>query len=126
MAQLLWERPALAGAYNFGPEPGDAVAVREVVELARAAYGEGDVQYGDGGEGPHETAWLALQAAKARSVLGVSPTWTLVQAVMRTMIWYRMQHDGADARDLCHSDIADFEARSAAAEAPSAAVKLAG
>jgi CDP-glucose 4,6-dehydratase len=126
LAQLLWERPALAGAYNFGPDAGEAVGVREVVELARAAYGEGEVQYGDGSEGPHETAWLALQAAKARSVLGVSPTWTLVQAVMRTMIWYRMQRDGADARQLCESDISDFEARSTAAKVPVAAVKLAG
>jgi len=79
--------------------------------VPRAAYGEGEVQYGDGGEGPHETAWLALQAAKAQSVLGVSPTWTLAQAVMRTMIWYRMQRDGADARSLCDADISDFESR---------------
>jgi CDP-glucose 4,6-dehydratase len=125
LAQHLWERPALAGAYNFGPDPGEAVAVRELVELARAAYGEGEVHYGDGSEGPHETEWLALQTAKAASVLGVAPTWTLVQAVMRAMIWYRRQRDGADARELCLADIADFEARALAAEAPAAA-KLAG
>jgi CDP-glucose 4,6-dehydratase len=126
LAQRLWERPALAGSYNFGPDAGDAVAVREVVELARAAYGEGEVSYGTGDEGPHESAWLALDTAKVATVLGVAPTLTLVQAVKRTMAWYRAHKDGTQARQLCEADIADFEARSAAAEAPAAAVKLVG
>jgi CDP-glucose 4,6-dehydratase len=126
LAQLLWERPALAGAYNFGPDGDGAVAVRELVELARAAYGEGEVHYSDGGDGPHETDWLALEAAKAKSVLGFAPTWTLVQAVMRSMIWYRRQRDGADARQLCEADIADFEARAAAPAAAPTAARLAG
>jgi CDP-glucose 4,6-dehydratase len=124
LAQHLWERPALAGAYNFGPDAGGAVAVRDLVELARAAYGDGEVRYGSGDDGPHEAAWLALEAAKAESVLGVSPRWTLVDAVKRTMTWYRAQRDGGDARALCAADIADFETQ-AEAQAP-AASKLAG
>ena len=129
LAHRLWDRPALAGSYNFGPDTGEAVAVRDLVELARAAYGEGEVHYGDASEGPHESAWLALDIAKARNVLGVSPTLTLVQAVTRTMAWYRAHKDGADARRLCETDIADFETRAsslAAAETPTAAVKMAG
>jgi CDP-glucose 4,6-dehydratase len=129
LAQALWERPALAGAYNFGPDSGEAVAVRDLIELARAAYGEGEVRYSDASEGPHESAWLALDIAKARNVLGVSPTLTLVQAVTRTMAWYRAHKDGADARRLCEADIADFETRAsslAAAETPAAAVKMVG
>ena len=125
LAQKLWEQPALAGAYNFGPDSGEAVSVRDVVELARATFGEGEVRYGDGSEGPHETAWLGLDAAKAKSALGVAPVFTLVQAVKRTMAWYRAHHDGGDARQLCEMDIADFEARKAAAKTPAAA-KLAG
>jgi len=119
LAQRLWERPALAGGYNFGPGPNDAVAVRDVIELARAAYGEGEVHYGTGGEGPHEAAWLALDAAKAEDILGVTPRLTLVQAIQRTMAWYRAHAKGENARRLCDSDISDFEARtgqSAAAE----------
>jgi CDP-glucose 4,6-dehydratase len=126
LAQRLWGQPLLAGAYNFGPDGGEAVTVRDLVELACAAYGEGTVSYGDGSEGPHESAWLALDVAKAESVLGVSHTWTLVEAVKRTMGWYRAQGDGADARELCLADISDFEvcAREFAARAP--AVKKAG
>jgi CDP-glucose 4,6-dehydratase len=53
---------------------------------------------------------LALEAAKARIALGVRPLWPLAQAVQRTMAWYRAEHKGADARTLCHAEIAAYEA----------------
>jgi CDP-glucose 4,6-dehydratase len=126
LARKLWERPALAGAYNFGPDAGEAVAVRDLVELARAAYGEGEVYFGDGNDGPHEAAWLALDNAKARNVLGIAPKLTPVQAVQRTMAWYRAHKDGADARQLCQADIDNFEARMLPKAKPAAAKKQAG
>jgi CDP-glucose 4,6-dehydratase len=126
LAQQLWDRPALAGAYNFGPDVTGAAAVRDIVDLARASYGEGDVRYGDATKRPHESAWLALDVAKARRELGVSHRLTLVQAIRRTMAWYRAHSGGTDARQLCEADIADFEARGAAAAQPAAAVKRAG
>jgi CDP-glucose 4,6-dehydratase len=100
----------LAGAYNFGPVSSEATTVRELVELARVAYGGGEVRYGDGTEGPHEAGYLALDVAKARVGLGVKPHWTLAEAVPQTMTWYRAQHQGKDARTLCHSEIATYEA----------------
>jgi CDP-glucose 4,6-dehydratase len=109
LARKLWDQPGLAGAYNFGPVGGDAISVRALVELSRAAYGSGDVLYEDGAEGPHETAWLSLDIARARAELGVEPRWRLPEAVSRTMAWYKAQKAGTDARSLCESDIADYE-----------------
>ncbi|MBI3704224.1 MAG: CDP-glucose 4,6-dehydratase, partial [Rhizobiales bacterium] len=102
---------SLAGAYNFGPQTNDAVPVRELVELARAAYGAGEVHYGDGSEGPQEQAWLTLDVAKVEQALGVTPRMTLVQAITQTMAWYRAHQDGAAARQLCLADISDFDSR---------------
>ena len=110
LAELLWQQPALAGAYNFGPETHEAATVREVVQLAQSAYGTGQVAWGDGTQGPHEAGWLALEIAKARTALGVKPRWPLAESVRRTMHWYRELHSGADASSLCQSDIAAFEA----------------
>lgn len=121
LARRLWEQPALAGCYNFGPETGNTATVRELVELARRAFGAGDVRYGDGSEGPHESGWLALEIAKARTTLGVTPTLTLAQAVNQTMAWYRAHAAGADARQLCQADIADFEKRLAGRPAAASA-----
>jgi CDP-glucose 4,6-dehydratase len=112
LAERLWARPDLAGPYNFGPDTREEASVRLVVELARQAYGKGEVTWGGGQEGPHETGWLALETAKARHVLGIAPRWQLGKAVERTLTWYREERDGQSARDLCLRDIADFEAGS--------------
>lgn len=110
LAQKIWEQPELAGAYNFGPETSSAISVRELVELARTAYGSGKVIYGDGFGGPHEAGWLSLEIAKARQLLGIRPKWAVSEAVGRTMKWYRAQHGRTDARSLCDAEIAAYEA----------------
>lgn len=110
LAEKLWESPELAGAYNFGPETSEAATVREVVELAQSAYGRGEVLWGNGSEGPHEAGWLALEIAKARTVLGVTPRWRLTESVNHTMDWYRRLIAGEDAKALCLKDIEAYEA----------------
>jgi CDP-glucose 4,6-dehydratase len=111
LAQRLWDGAAPSGAYNFGPEPHAAAPVRRVVEIARAAWGhDAAVTWGPGDAGPHETALLALETAKARAVLGVAPRWSLQEAVARSIAWYRRQRAGEDAWGLCEADIAAFEA----------------
>ena len=117
LAEKLWHHPDLAGAYNFGPHTHEAATVREVVELARKAYGKGDVLYGDGSAGPHEAGWLALETAKARVVLDVQPRWELAETVARTLAWYRAQQAGADARELCLAEIEQYYGAKEAREA---------
>jgi len=106
LAEKLWQQPEIAGAFNFGPPSDEAATVREVVELARGAYGKGEVRYQKGSEGPHEASWLGLDVSKARTLLGVRPRSMLASAVDRTMTWYRRLAEGADARALCLADIA--------------------
>lgn len=110
LAQKLFDQPALAGAYNFGPQTDQAATVRDVAELACSAYGSGATSYENISKGQYEAGWLALEVAKARVALGVAPNWTLTEAVNRTMAWYRAQHEGADARALCETEIAAYEA----------------
>lgn len=105
LAEKLWHHPELAGAYNFGPHTHEAATVREVVELARQAYGTGEVYFGDGSTGPQEAGWLALETAKTRVALGIKPKWALAETVTRSMNWYRSQHEGEDARALCEAEI---------------------
>ena len=111
LAQKLWHVPELAGAYNFGPNTYEAATVREVIELARSTFGCGDVIYGDGNTGPHEAGWLALETAKARETLNIIAKWPLAETVKRTMVWYRAQKQGVDARSLCDAEITSYEAQ---------------
>lgn len=114
LAEQLWQRPELAGAYNFGPYSHEAATVRQVVELAQQAYGaeQAAVRYGDGSKGPHEAGWLALETAKARSLLSVQPCWGLTESVARTINWYRAQAGGGNARVLCQSEIEQYMGKS--------------
>lgn len=114
LAEVLWEQPQLAGAYNFGPATDTAASVKKVIELASSPEEYCTVCYEVGGDAPvlHEANWLALETAKARSVLGVQPRWALSEVVSRTMAWYRAQQRGADAQTLCLADIDGYEAMS--------------
>jgi CDP-glucose 4,6-dehydratase len=109
LAERLWQEPASAGAYNFGPHTHEAATVRDVITLARTAYGGGDIIWGDGNESPREAGWLCLEIAKARHRLAIQPRWSLLGAVERTLHWYRRQTQGEPARDLCEADIDAFE-----------------
>jgi CDP-glucose 4,6-dehydratase len=116
LAERLWNEPDLAAPYNFGPATDEAASVRKVVTLAQSAYGRGEIEWGEGVEGPHETSWLSLEIAKARSTLGVQPRWALAQAVEHTMDWYRRQNEGLDARSACEADIDAYESQAPSGE----------
>ena len=110
LAQKLWTQPDLAGAYNFGPATTEAATVRDVVEIARLAYGVGEVQYRDNAGGPFEASRLALEITKAGDTLGFTPKWALRNAILRTMSWYKKREANIDARTLCEADISAYEA----------------
>jgi CDP-glucose 4,6-dehydratase len=110
LAERLWRDPKLADAYNFGPYTHNAATVRQVITLAREAYGAGEIIWGDVTEGPHEAGWLTLETAKARHLLGVVPHWDLRTSVVHALNWYQFQAHGESARSLCDADINTFEA----------------
>src|SRR6476660_5197428 len=93
LAETLWQSPALANAYNFGPRTDEAASVGAVIALARDAYGVGEWTADAEEGGPHEAGRLALEVARARAELGVAARWSLGEAIERTMRWYRNQRD---------------------------------
>lgn len=120
LAESLWYNPDLAPGYNFGPDHGAAATVGDVLGLARKTFGKGDLQLGDGNDGPHEAGYLMLDSTLAGRDLGYRPRWQLDETVRRTMDWYRRLAEGEAALDLCRSDIEAFGGfRSMAARAAS-------
>ena len=79
-----------------------------MIDLAAPFFPSANTTWGNEGQGPHEARWLALETAKARQILGLTPVWPLGAAVHRTMVWYRDQAAGAPARELCLADVAAF------------------
>jgi len=101
-----------AAAWNFGPgESGDAT-VREVAELAARVWGSGArVEIDSTSQHAYETGYLRLDATQARAQLGWLPRWGLEEAVQNTLMWYRDWLAGADALQLCLSQIEQYEKR---------------
>jgi CDP-glucose 4,6-dehydratase len=108
LAEALWRDPGLAGPWNFGPATHQTATVGEVLELARAAYGSGEIVAANVSPQKHEAGRLMVESAKARERLGFAPRWGLEESVRRTMSWYRSLAAGQAALDLCHADIASF------------------
>lgn len=108
LAERAWSDATLAQAWNFGPQTHEAATVREVVGIAQHAFGQGQVQWGDGSDGPHEAGLLMLDTSLAKSKLGVQSVFSLKQAIELTMRWYRDFNGGADAAALCQRDIAAY------------------
>lgn len=108
LAEKIYTDSYSTGAYNFGPQTDEAATVQRVIELANQAYGCGSVLWGDGTGGPHEADLLSLEIVKAQEVLDVVPRWNLLEAIQRTMGWYKNQRIGKNARSLCEDDIAAF------------------
>jgi CDP-glucose 4,6-dehydratase len=108
LAERAWSDTTLAQAWNFGPQTHEAATVRDVVSLAQAAFGQGQVQWGDGKEGPHEAGLLMLDTSLAKSQLGVQSVFPLKDAIDLTMRWYRDLQAGQTAAELCERDIAYF------------------
>jgi len=109
-AEMTWDKPALSGAFNIGPDPEDVATVEAVVALAQNSFGKGTFVISGDEAKKHEAAYLALSNLKARRELGINPRWKLATAVQRTMAWYRQFNEGASAAKLCNADIEAFEA----------------
>jgi CDP-glucose 4,6-dehydratase len=107
LAEKLWDDPLLAGAWNFGPDADDAVAVSALVARLSELWGsEIELQPPDGAQ-PHEAETLRLDSSRARSTLGWRPQWDLDRALTGIVDWYRVFAAGGSTRDATLTQIRD-------------------
>jgi CDP-glucose 4,6-dehydratase len=88
---LLAEHTDAAEAWNFGPDPGDELPVRDLVERIGARWGDGFEWRTEDDGGPPETTVLRLDSTKARQRLGWVPGWNLDEALAATVEWFRAE-----------------------------------
>lgn len=104
----------LAGAWNFGPYPGDAIPVSELTDRALLAWGSGSWIDAREPDAPHEAGYLSLDAAKAAERLGWRPTWRVGEAIDATVAWYKAAARNADLDQFTREQIAGFTAQAKA------------
>lgn len=87
---LLNDDPArYSGAYNFGPDPGDHLTVKELVNMAIETWQSGEWKDTAGKDQPHEAGLLKLDISKAKKMLKWQPKLNAAAAIEWTMQWYK-------------------------------------
>ncbi|MDP2785733.1 MAG: CDP-glucose 4,6-dehydratase [Sulfurimicrobium sp.] len=86
--KLLEGRREFGEAWNFGPEQDSSTTVSDVLAALTAQWHELRWHATQQPQ-PHETTFLHLDSAKARSRLGWRPVWRLEEALRETAAWYR-------------------------------------
>lgn len=90
LAEQLQKGPDAGEAWNFGPNPADVVAVREVMDGFSAAWGHGAAwQEATQPDAPHEAGLLVLDCGKAHDRLGWRPRMDLGDCLRVTADWYK-------------------------------------
>ena len=88
-------------AYNFGPHAEDALAVKEMVQLAIESWGSGEYQIEQEANQPHEAGLLKLDISKVKTELNWMPKMNAKETVQFTLDWYHVFN-------LNKNNIADF------------------
>jgi CDP-glucose 4,6-dehydratase len=103
---------SFASGWNFGPEPQDALSVRELARLMVGCWGEGAVVEAASASGPHEAHLLRLDSAKAARHLGWRPLLTPAERVAWTAAWYRAWRQQPDSVwDVTNHQVEQYEER---------------
>ena len=109
LAELLYTHgPRYAGAWNFGPDAGDARDVEWIVKRMFAAWPEAPGYVIDKGRHPHEAHFLKLDSSKARRELGWKPRWHIGAAIDKIIDWTRAYAAKEDIRKVCLEQISEY------------------
>lgn len=107
--KLLEEGKKFEGSFNFGPNPDRILRVAEVAQKVCKYYGKGEIIVHKR-DNLHEENLLMLNIEKAKKVLGWSPTYTVDEAIVETIDWYKHFYDkDVDVYKLTINQIFKFE-----------------
>ncbi|MFH1512024.1 MAG: CDP-glucose 4,6-dehydratase, partial [Bacillota bacterium] len=90
IARRQYENPALAGAYNVGPDDEGCYETGALVDLFIRVWGGGLKRVISGDGGAHEANYLKLDCTKLKSAFGWQPRWALQTAVEKTVEWTKV------------------------------------
>ena len=103
-----YENPDLQGYYNVGPDEADCVNTGELVDLFVDKWGEGLAWVNQYDGGPHEANFLKLDCSKLKTVFGWRPTWSVSEALDKTVEWTKVYFSGGDIPDVMDRQIREF------------------
>lgn len=112
LAQRLWENGSVyAEGWNFGPDAGHALSVKDLVNISCGLWGKAAGWRQATEIGLHEAQCLKLDSSKAMQRLGWRPVLTIEDTLKMTIDWYRRYYAGENARDLVLEQLTAYQKR---------------
>jgi CDP-glucose 4,6-dehydratase len=111
LAARLQNNPALADAWNFGPQEKQGITVRAIVEELIELWGSGSWVHTDPEFQGKETEMLQLSWHKAANQLGWQPVYTWQEALAEIVAWFKAYQAEADMYEVGLSHIGAYEER---------------
>lgn len=105
LAECLCEDKTFAGPWNFGPDPGDCIAVGDLAVQLAALWPKRASWQAEKSHVPHEAELLRLDASMARERLQWRPKWPLMEALQRTVDWQLAWQQDHDMQAFCRQQI---------------------
>lgn len=84
-----YENHELQGCYNVGPDESDCVTTGDIVDMFVNKWGGGLKWINEYDGGPHEANFLKLDCSKLKKTFGWKTTWSVSEAVDKTVEWTR-------------------------------------
>ncbi len=100
--------PGVQGYYNVGPDEVDCVTTGELVNLFVEKWGEGLTWVDQYDGGPHEANFLKLDCSKLKSTFGWKTTWSVSQALDKTVEWTKAWFAGENVAAVMDKQIEEF------------------
>lgn len=107
LAAKMQEEKQYDEAWNFGPEAGNIITVRELLEEIIKYYGKGNWKDVSDIEKLHEATLLSLDISKAKTKLQWHPKLNLQETVKYTIDWYK-DYKTENVLDLCTRQINEY------------------
>lgn len=108
MSMMISEkRSSLEFAYNFGPIGDTSMSVGELASEASRMLGS--IRIREVLPDYVEANTLNLDSSLAHKQLGWTPAWSTLEAIKKTVSWYKEYYSGENAQSLCYRQIEEWE-----------------
>ena len=95
-------------SWNFGPNPNDAISVKEIASMSKKYFPSLKLDFQDNpNEDLHEAVLLMLDINKSKNDLNWKPKWTANQALELTLEWYEKAKT-QNPRDIVDTQINSY------------------
>ena len=105
---LFTQGKEFAQGFNLGPRPESVITVAEVAQKVVEFYGKGRVEVHKR-DNLHEANLLMLDITKAKEVLGWEPAYTALQAIEKTVAWYKRYYQGEPMEAFTLNQIHEYQ-----------------